>query len=110
MSYYMFQMSYAQSAIKALVEKPTDREAAARKLIEALGGKLNHLFFSFGKYDVVALSEFPDDKSAMAVAAAIGASGAASSMLTTKLMSPADAMAAMGLAAKATGTYKAPQA
>jgi uncharacterized protein with GYD domain len=110
MSYYLFQMSYSETAIKALVTHPTDREAAARKLIEAAGGKLHHLFFSFGKYDIVALSDFPDDKSAMAVAAAIGASGAASNILTTKLMTAADAMAAMSLAAKLSGAYKPPTA
>ena len=110
MSYYMFQMTYAQSAIKALVENPTDREAAARKLIEAVGGKLHHLFFSFGKYDIVCLVDFPDDKASMACTAAIGASGAASSTLTTKLMTATEAMAAMAIAAKVTGTYKPPQA
>ncbi len=110
MSYYMFQMTYAQSAIKAMIEKPTDREAAARKLIEAVGGKLHHLFFAFGKYDIVCLIEFPDDKASMACTAAIGASGAASSMMTTKLLTVSEAMAAMAMAAKVTDAYKPPQA
>ena len=110
MSYYLFQMTYTESAIKAMVTHPTDREAAARKLIEAVGGKLHNLFFAFGKYDIVCLIEFPDDKASMACTAAIGASGAASSMMTTKLMTATDAMAAMAMAAKVTSAYKPPHA
>jgi uncharacterized protein with GYD domain len=108
MSYYLFQMSYSETAIKALVASPSDREAAARKLTEALGGKLHHLFFAFGTYDIVCLIEVKDDTSMMAACAAIGASGTASRMLTTKLMTAADAMSAMTLAGKITGAYKPP--
>jgi len=110
MSYYLYQLAYSQSAIKAMVASPSDREAAARKLIEALGGKLHHLFFAFGEWDVVCLIEGPDDKFMMAGAAAVGASGTVSKSATTKLMTAADAMAAMGMAAKATVAYKPPQA
>jgi uncharacterized protein with GYD domain len=72
MSYYLYQLSYSSEAMKAMIAKPSDREAAARKLIEAAGGKLHHLFFAFGKYDVVCLTEAPNDMIAMAVAAAVG--------------------------------------
>jgi uncharacterized protein with GYD domain len=110
MSYYLYQLTYSQDAMKAMIAKPTDREAAARKLIEAAGGKLHHLFFSFGKFDVVCLIEAPDDKVAMATAATVGASGAVSGAQTTKLMTATEAMAAMALAGKASGSYKSPSA
>ena len=110
MSYYLYQLSYSKDAIKALVANPSDREAAARKLIEALGGKLHHLFFAFGKYDVICLIEGPDDKFMMAGAAAVASAGTVSASSTVKLMTAADAMAAMAMAGKATGAYKAPQA
>jgi uncharacterized protein with GYD domain len=110
MSYYLFQMTYSDSAIKGLISTPTDREAAARKLIESLGGKLHHFFFAFGKYDIVALIENADEKAVMAGTAIIGASGTASSMMTTKLMSSKDATAAMSLAAKTMGSYQPPAA
>ena len=58
-----------------MVATPQDREAAARKLIEALGGKLHHLFFAFGQYDVICLIEAPDDKTMMAGAAAVASAG-----------------------------------
>ncbi len=109
MSYYLYQINYSKDAIKAMVANPTDREAAARKLIEALGGKLHHLFFAFGQYDVICLIEMPDDKSMMAGAAAVASAGTVTGSSTTKLMTAADAMAAMTMAAKATGSYKPPQ-
>ena len=108
MSYYLYQLSYSKDAIKAMVANPSDREAAARKLIEALGGKLHHLFFAFGKYDVICLIEGPDDKFMMAGAAAVASAGTVSASSTVKLMTAADAMAAMAMAGKATGVYKPP--
>jgi len=110
MSFYLYQLSYSAEAAKAMVAKPQDREAAARKLIEAAGGKLHHLFFSFGKYDVVCLVESPNDNVQMAVALAVGASGTISGAATTKLFTSQEAMAAMALAGKATGAYKPPMA
>jgi hypothetical protein len=38
MPFYMFQGRYSIAAIKAMVDKPQDREAAARPLIQAVGG------------------------------------------------------------------------
>ena len=69
MAFYLYQISYSKEAIKSMVATPQDREAAARKLIEALGGKLHHLFFAFGEWDVICLIEGPDDKMMMAGAA-----------------------------------------
>ncbi|MFN5996320.1 MAG: GYD domain-containing protein [Paracoccaceae bacterium] len=109
MAFYLYQLSYSKDAIKAMVASPSDREAAARKLIEALGGKLHHLFFAFGEWDVICLIEGVDDTMMMAGAAAVGSSGTVSKSSTVKLMTAADAMAAMTLAGKVTGAYKPPQ-
>ena len=110
MSYYLYQLTYSADAIKAMVAKPSDRKAAAAKLIEAAGGKLHHLFFSFGAYDVVCLIEAPDDKVMMAVAAAVGSSGTVSGAATTKLITAEEAMGAMTLSGKITGSYRSPMA
>ena len=110
MPFYLYQLAYSPEAIKALVANPTDRKAAAAKLIEGLGGKLHHLFFAFGKYDVVCLIEGPDDKMMAAGALAVAASGTVTASATTKLMTAEEAMEAMQTAGKATGTYKPPMA
>jgi len=105
MAYYLFQASYTPAALKAMLDTPQDREAAARPLIEAVGGKLHHLFFCFGKDDVLALIEAPDDKAMAAAALIIGASGAFSSGRTTKLLTSAEAMASMATAKTASKSY-----
>ena len=35
MAFYLFQASYTPAALKAMVDKPQDRETAARPLVEA---------------------------------------------------------------------------
>jgi uncharacterized protein with GYD domain len=104
----LYQLSYSHEAVKALITSPSDRKAAATKLIEGLGGKLHHLFFAFGKYDVVCLIEGPDDKMMAAGAMAVAASGTVSASSTTKLMTVDEAMDAMRMAGKATSSYKPP--
>lgn len=105
MSYYLFQVSYTPAAIKAMVDNPQDREAAARPLIEAVGGKLHNFFFCFGEEDALALIEAPDDTAMTAIALAVGASGAFSSGKTTKLITSAEAMAGMAAAKTASESY-----
>lgn len=106
MPFYLFQAKYSTASMQAMVATPQDREAAAKPLIEALGGTLHHLFFCMGDYDVVALIEAPDDESMAAGALAVGASGSMSGGKTTKLMTSAAAMKAMAKAGVVTGQYK----
>lgn len=106
MPYYMFQGRYSTAALKAMVDNPQDREAAARPLIEAIGGKLHSLFFCFGTEDVLAIIDAPDDQAMAACALVIGASGAFAGGATTKLMTSAEAMKAMEKARSARGSYR----
>ena len=108
MAFYMFSVSYSTDAIKAMVDNPQDREAAGRAVIEALGGKLHHFFFCFDQKDVIAIVEMDDDVAMAACSMLIGASGAMSHGATTKLMTSADAMKAMGRAKYVQDSYKAP--
>jgi uncharacterized protein with GYD domain len=110
MPFYLYQLSYSSDAVKAMVAKPQDRAAAAAKLIEALGGKLHHMFFAFGKFDAICLIEGPDDRMMAAGALAVASAGTVSHSETVKLMTPAEAQEAMAMAGKATGAYKAPMA
>ena len=95
MSFYMFKGRYSTDAIGKMVASPQDREAAARPLIESMGGKLHNLFFCFGADDVVALIEAPDDNTMAACALVVGASGTMAGGETVKLLTSAEAMAAM---------------
>ena len=107
MPYYMVQVSYSQPSIKAMTDNPQDRAAAVRKIIEAAGGKLHSWFYSFGKYDVVLIEEWPDAKSAAALALAVGASGSVSRIVTTPLLTPEEGLEAMKAATRL--SYSKPQ-
>ncbi len=106
MPFYLFQGRYTPAAIKAMIDTPQDRAAGARPMIEAIGGKLHHLFFCFGQEDVIALIEAPDDTAMAACALIIGGSGAFGGGATTKLMTSAEAMKAMEKAKSARSSYK----
>lgn len=98
MSFYMIQGGYTSAAIKNMTAKPEDRSVAANKLVKSLGGKLHSYFMSFGKHDFVAIVDLPDDEAAAACSMAVAGAGHASHMLTTKLMTPAQAMKALAAA------------
>ncbi|MCK0170698.1 GYD domain-containing protein [Aliiroseovarius sp. S1123] len=106
MSFYLFRGRYSTDSLRALVDKPQDREAAAGAMIDSMGAKLHHLFFCFGDDDVVALIEAPDDETMAACALVVGASGMMSGGSTTKLMTSAEAMNAMKAAAKGRANYQ----
>ena len=108
MAFYMFTGSYTTNALKAMVDNPQDREAAGRAAIEAIGGKLHGFFFTFGQSDIIAIIEADDDVAASAMSLLVGASGAMAHGATTKLLTSADAMAAMGRAKDARGSYSPP--
>lgn len=105
MPFYLFQARYTPAALNAMVNDPQDREAAARPLVEAVGGTLHNLFFCFGDIDVIAIIEAPDDEAMAACALAVGASGAFAGGATTPLMTSAEAMAAMAKAKTASAKY-----
>ena len=99
---YLARFSYTTDAMKALVNEPQDRSAAARELADSLGGKLLGFWYAFGEFDGVFLMEAPDNASAAAVATVVGASGAISDIETTVLLDMDEAQDAMRKAAAAT--------
>jgi uncharacterized protein with GYD domain len=52
-----------------------DRAEAANQLAAKFGGTLKEIYWTIGPYDIVAVSEAPDDESATAFALSLGAQG-----------------------------------
>lgn len=52
-----------------------DRADAANQLAAAFGGALKEIYWTLGPYDIVAVSEAPDDESATAFALALASQG-----------------------------------
>ncbi len=108
MAFYLFKANYSVDAIKAMVNEPQDREAAAHQIIEALGGKLHHFFFALGETDIIAIVEIPDDTDMVAGSLIISASGSFSNVSTTKLMTSSEAKEAMSKANAVASAYTPP--
>jgi uncharacterized protein with GYD domain len=105
---YLHHFSYTTESVKAMVASPQNRRERAAQVIEAGGGKLLDLYFTFGKYDGVALTEFPSNADAASVALALGASGAFTKMHTTVLLTMEEATEAMQKAGSPAKTYHPP--
>jgi uncharacterized protein with GYD domain len=95
MPHYLQQVAYSHEGWEALVANPQNRIEAVRPAIEQLGGKIESAWFSFGDYDIVVITNMPDNVSAAAIAMAFAAGGACKSVQTTPLISPEEAVQAL---------------
>jgi uncharacterized protein with GYD domain len=104
MAKYLLQGSYTAEGSKGLLKDGgSKRRAAAKTLVESLGGKIECLYFAFGETDVVAIVDMPDSASAAAASLTIGASGGVTGKLTV-LLTPEE----LDQAAKKSATYTPP--
>jgi len=95
MPYYMLQGAYTSEAWAAQVANPQDRVEVVRPIFEKLGGRIESAYFAFGEYDVVLITEFPDNVSAAAIAVALNAGGSFKNAKTTPLMTIEDGVEVM---------------
>ena len=98
MPFYLTRFSYTPETWARLIAKPEDRRAAARQYIESVGGKLHGFWYAFGDHDAYILWEAADNVSMAAVALAISAGGALSSLQTTPLVTVEETLAALEMA------------
>jgi uncharacterized protein with GYD domain len=98
MGMYLTRFRYTPETWSRMIQSPEDRRDAARAYIESVGGKLHGFWYSFGDQDGWNLWEAPDNVSMAAVALAIGAGGALSSIETTVLLSVEELVDALGKA------------
>jgi uncharacterized protein with GYD domain len=95
MPLYMTQFAYTAEAWAALAKNPQDRSVAVKELAQKLGGRLVGVYYCFGEYDGIVLSEMPDDNAAMTVAIAAVTPGHVKAIKTTKLFTVEETMEAM---------------
>lgn len=93
--------------VKALMDRPTDRAAAVRKLVEAAGGKVESYYWMFGHYDGFAIVDGPDSKTAAAVSLAIASTGMFS-VETHELIAPGELGGILARAKDLRSHYQAP--
>ena len=74
---YISLINLTDEGIKNIKESP-DRLGAAKKAFQAFGGELKDFYLVMGQYDMVVVSEGPDDETAAKLALVIGSQGAIS--------------------------------
>ena len=58
------------------VKETTQRAEQVRQMIEQMGGRMDTLLWTQGRYDLVGLMEAPDEETAAAVGLRVGTQGA----------------------------------
>lgn len=74
---YVTLINWTQRGIENVNDSP-DRLDDAKALAGSMDGEITHWFLTFGQYDAVAVSEFPDDETAAQFALAVGSKGTVS--------------------------------
>lgn len=89
MQKYLIKASYSSEGIKGVQrEGGSARADAVGKAIAGVGGQMELFYFAFGSDDVYVVADLPDNEAAIAMAAAVGSSGALSSYETVVLFTP----------------------
>jgi len=57
------------------VKETVNRYQGARQLVESKGGKIDTILWTTGAYDIVTVTDFPDDETGSAVALQLAATG-----------------------------------
>lgn len=109
MPHYMMTWSFTPVAAKALAGTPQDREAPARQVVEAFGGRMLCYFFMLGERDGMLVAEFPDTESAAACSLQVGSTGAFSAFETRALLTAEEGRRVMErVKATGSGSYRPP--
>ena len=101
---YLLHGSYTLEGVKGLIKDGgSKRRAAFEQVVQGLGGTVEAYYFAFGKSDIYAITDLPDNVSAAAISLAVTASGVAHAG-TTVLMTAEE----MDRATKKSVSYTSP--
>ena len=98
MAKYLIKASYSKDGLKGLMKAGgTSRVKALETASAGVGGSIESFYFAFGGDDVYVIADLPDHAAAIAMAGAVGVTGALSSYETVVLLSPEDVDRAINL-------------
>ena len=104
MPMYLGRFKYSPDAIRAMIENPQDRGAAAAQAAGSLGCKLHGLWWALGEHDGVFLLEAPDNAAVVALSMTVGATG----QISTEVIALLDMDEAQDAMRRAAGASFAP--
>ncbi len=102
--------SYSADAAKAMIDRPSDRSAAGKALVESLGGTQEAFYWMQGEHDGFLIANLPDGVAAAALAAAVGSNGAVVGIETHQIFDHDEQAAIVQHADTARKAYKPPTA
>jgi uncharacterized protein with GYD domain len=105
---YLCTFTYSSGSWARLVNSPEDRTAAAQKVVEALGGTLECIYWQMDSEDGLAIADFPDSVAASGVQTAILKTGAFKSVDVHELLNKQQLCERLLLARDATQVYEVP--
>ncbi len=105
MAHFIVTGNYTNDAMKGMVAHPSDREAAARALVEAAGGKVKAYYMTTGENDFLMITEAKDGVDVIASLLVAGASGTVSNLKTVRGFTSAEFTAAQKKAGAIAATY-----
>ena len=109
MALFMLMGKYSPQALTAILATGSNREVAARKAIEAAGGKLLGFYGMFGQeHNVAIIAEMPGNAEYMGAIAPALMAGTFSSFKTIPLYTAAEVTKASKIAKKVAGKYRPP--
>jgi uncharacterized protein with GYD domain len=108
MARYLTFFTYTGEAAARMVQRPGDREAAARALIQEAGGRLESFYWMFGDHDGLIIYEVADAATAAAVCLAVSRSGLIAALKTHQLLAPDEIRTSLGMARAVERAYDIP--
>jgi uncharacterized protein with GYD domain len=106
MAIFITQGRYASDAIKGMVANPENREKAVADLMEKAGARMLALYFTFGEYDFLSISEAPNEEVMASALIAGAAAGGVTHLRTSVAMTAEHAMNAFKSAGKLSKSFK----
>lgn len=72
---YVILVNWTDQGVRNVTET-TQRAERVRQMIEQMGGRMDALYWTQGRYDIVGIMEAPDAETAAAIGLRVGATGA----------------------------------
>ena len=98
--------NYTGQAIKGMISSPSDRAAAVKPLVEAVGGKLVSYYVTTGETDFLMICEGAEGVDIIPALMVAGASGTVSNMKTVQAYSSSEFVAAQEKASSLSSSFK----
>jgi uncharacterized protein with GYD domain len=108
MAHYLIEVGYTAESWSAQIDSHANVVERITPALDACGGKIESIYYSFGDNDLVAIMDFKKPEDAAAFGLAVSSSGALRSYKTTPLLTVDQGLASLEKAAAVRKAYAAP--